>query len=108
MADYIVVSAENAELTKIALGMLGAGYLEQQYQVPYAYPMQGPTHYIWNAALSLDGTQAAFGPLDTGIDPEFGTWCLGRELEVTDDELVVSITIPSTAQTLAPSWFAPL
>lgn len=106
-ADYIVVSATNAELTKIALGMLGAKYLTDVYQEPYAYPMPGPTFFIWDGKPNVAGDQVAFGPLPTGIDPDFGTWCLGKELEIDDNGLEVSITIPSSAQSLDTNWFPP-
>ena len=102
MADYIVVSTTNGEIMKLALGMLGARYLEEVYEVPYEYPMQGPTLYIWPIAPNVAGDEVAFGPLDTGIDEPFGPWCLGKELVIDDGELQGSITIPSTAQTLGP------
>ena len=107
-SQYIVVSAPNAEITKIAIGMLGAQYLTQEpFNMPYAYPMPGPTFFVWPGAASVDGTQVAFGPFESGLDEGFGAWCLGRELEFDDNGLVVSVTIPSTSQELESTWFAP-
>jgi hypothetical protein len=99
MADYIVVTALDAQLVRVGLGMLFA----QRYSYPY--PMPGPTYYVWDPKPNASGTHVAFGPLDSlgGSEADFGAWCLGREL-VTG---LGTLTLPATAETLDASWFPP-
>jgi hypothetical protein len=97
--NYIVVDAIDAQLVRVALGMLYA----ERYE--YDYPMPGPSYYVWDPKPNAAGTRVAFGPLDSlgGTEADFGAWCCGRGLE-TD---VGTITIPAVAETLEASWFPP-
>jgi hypothetical protein len=96
--DYIVVPQAEAEIVRVALGMLLAQFLEEDY------PMPGGSLYAWDPLLSEGGTQAAFGPfVSEGVMAGFGEWALGKSIEMS----VGTITMPSTAQELTASWFPP-
>jgi len=94
--DYIVVSADDAETAREALGRLlllpatgGAGV--------WPVPDSGTMYYV-DPRPSADGTQAALGPRD-----EFLEAVLGRTVECTAGEY----TLPSEFQSLEPEWFPP-
>lgn len=96
MADYIVVPVADSQLTRVAIGML---YAERN---EIAYPMPGPTLYIWDPQPNATNTAVAFGPLDSlSGEEDFGAWCLGRQIETESGPC----TIPAQAETLTGSWF---
>jgi hypothetical protein len=92
---YIVVGVADAQLARVMFGRLYA----QRHGVPYPIP---GTLYVWDPQPNALGTQVAFGPIDLFEGEEdFGDWCMGRSL-VTD---LGTLTLPSAAQVLEPSWF---
>lgn len=97
--DYIVVAAADAQIAGVALGMLFA----QRNNL--SYPMPGPTLFIWIPRISADGTEVAFGPIDSldGEPTDFGTWCLGRELTTG----IGTLTFPEASESLDTEWFPP-
>ena len=94
---HIVVDAADAQLARVALGML---YAEHK-GLPYPHP---GGLYVWDPKPSADGTEVAFGPCDTlDGDPDDASWALGQSIETG----IGTLTMPAAAQQLEDSWFPP-